>query len=88
MVASLFCRMNKKPLKLLQGVLHDEQMSCTKAMKLLQGVLHRVQFSHEVTSSRFCNMYNLAMKLLQVDFCIMNNLAMKLLQIDFATCTI
>ena len=61
MVASLFCVMYKRPLKLLQGVLHDEQMvlerlhsgfaSCTK------GPCSYFKGS--------CNVYKKGLKLLQ-----------------------
>ena len=71
--------MYKKGLKLLQGVLHRVQkgyevtsrgfVSCAKGlMNNVKMVLFMEQFGLEVTSSRFCIMYNLGLKLLQVDF--------------------
>ena len=68
--------MYKRVLKLVQGVLHVYK----KALKLVQGVFARVQkslerckngeseqFGHEVTSCRFCAVYNLTLKLLHAD---------------------
>ena len=34
-------------------------------------VLYSEQFGHEVTSSHFCAVYNLGLKLLQADLCTM-----------------
>ena len=51
----------KKALKLVQGALHVYK----RALKLVQGALRRVQFDLEVTSSRFCAVNNLGLKLVQ-----------------------
>ena len=71
MVASLFCVMYKRPLKLLQGVLHDEQM----VLERLHSGFASCTKGHEVTSFawKFCTMtvlhvYKKALKLVQGTF--------------------
>ena len=75
MFAGRFCIVNKRALNVCMTVLHV----CTRVLKLVQGVLHvykralndvkmvlySEQFGHEVTSSRFCAVNNLGLKLLQ-----------------------
>ena len=60
--------MYKRVLKLVQGVLHVYK----RALNDVKMVLYSEQFGHEVTSSRFCVVYNLGLKL--------HNFGLKLLQ--------
>ena len=60
--------MYKRVLKLVQGALHVYK----RALNDVKMVLYSEQFGHEVTSSRFCVVYNLGLKL--------HNFGLKLLQ--------
>ena len=54
----------KRVVKLVQGVLHVYK----RELNDVKMVLYSEQFGLEVASSRFCAVYNLGMKLLQVIF--------------------
>ena len=62
-VSSRGLHVYKKALKLVQGVLHVYK----RALNDVKMVLYSEQFGLEVTSSRFCAVYNLTLKLLHAD---------------------
>ena len=77
--------MYKRILKLVHGDLHV----CKRVLKLVQGALRRVQKGIEVGSSRaFLRSEQFGLEVTSSRFCVVYNLGMKLLQVDFAQCTI
>ena len=56
-----FCRCTKGYRSWFKGFLHVYK----RVLNDVKMVLYSEQFGHEVTSRRFCAMYNLALKLLQ-----------------------
>ena len=60
-----FCRCTKGYRSWFKGFLHVYK----RVLNDVKMVLYSEQFGHEVTSSRFCAVYNLGLKLLQADLC-------------------